>query len=560
MHIPCGRMVPWLYLDTMADHTALAASFKPRPPSVREWKIGAVIFVSYVVTEVLTFIYVPTLALHPGFAIALGAAFFGGVRVLPPILVAAIGIAIITNASAWAVVATTLGAVIPAGIGARALQQWNVDPIFRRDHDVLRLVAIVAAISFIPPIASLPARVLSGTLQIEPTFVQEYVSTLFCFLILTPLILRWYAKPRFRRRPLEITETMGVFLAVAAASIAHFLFDQEAVYGIPLTYLLLAPLTWIALRLRPRFVTLALLFIALIATISFAIDTGPDAAARAFEIELFLIGTAIFLLIITSLEEHRRANANRFYAQMATLQNVLARVNSESQAKNDFIAILAHELRNPLAPVVSGIEWLQLKKERDPAEVATLASMARSLETVRALLNDLLDVSRISEGKIALQKEDIDLDALLARAALSTEHHRKERHQALRISVSSAGLRMHGDPVRLEQVVSNLLTNASKYSNSGDAIALNVREDGDVIEIEVADEGIGLESDALERIFQPFEQIPHGERSRSGLGLGLALVHDFVRMHGGIVHAESSGRGKGSQFIVKIPRTDPDAV
>jgi two-component system CheB/CheR fusion protein len=245
-------------------------------------------------------------------------------------------------------------------------------------------------------------------------------------------------------------------------------------------------------------------------------------------------------------------------SQVATLKNAVTRVTSESRAKNDFIAILAHELRNPLTPVVSGIELLKLK-DRDKDEQAVLDAMQESMRTVRSLLNDLLDVSKISEGKIALKKVVMDLEPSLDNAVLSTDHHRKERHQSLIFKTPRARLNIYGDPVRIEQIFSNLLTNASKYSNEGDTITLRARENDGFAVIEVEDQGLGLEPHAIETIFEPFQQVENGERASEGLGIGLSLVKDFVKMHGGRVWAESEGRNKGSRFIVRLPLMRSDA-
>lgn len=533
----------------MEDYKDYIASFSRL--TATEWARVAFAVLLYVALEMLAAWGAPTLALHPGFAVAVGFLFFNDLRFLPFVFLAALISSIAGGAEIPEIGAHAVAATVMAGTGAWLLVRRNVDPIFRRDTDVLNLTWIIALISFAYPVANAIATL--GTTPII-SLLEQYVATVFVLIVLLPLILRWVAKPRFGRTTREIVETAIVIAVVVTISALYFLFGIETVAGVSLLYVLLLPLLWIAMLLRPRFVTLSLFIVSLCALSGIVLRDG-QLPMTAFEVELFLIAASAILLIITSLEEHRRANANRFLAQMATLENVVARLKSESQAKNDFIAILAHELRNPLAPVVSGIELLQLQRERDPEEMKTLVSMRESLKTVRLLLNDLLDVSRISEGKIMLHKETLSLETILDKALLSTEHYRKERHQRLVIA-NTATHKVYADPVRLEQVFSNLFTNASKYSDSGSTITVSVRDDGDFVEVEVADEGIGLEPDALERIFLPFEQISRDTRAKGGLGIGLALVRDFVRMHGGTVRAESPGHGKGSRFIVRVPRNN----
>jgi signal transduction histidine kinase len=265
-----------------------------------------------------------------------------------------------------------------------------------------------------------------------------------------------------------------------------------------------------------------------------------------------LIVVSIIFYIITALEEHRRLNANQMLSQVAMLKNAVARVTTESRAKNDFIAILAHELRNPLTPVVSGIEILKHDICVNDKN-SILYSMEEGMHTVRRLLNDLLDVSRISEGKIALRKKTMDLEPVLGNAIHATDHHRKERHQNLAFSGSPERLFIFADSVRIEQIFSNLLTNASKYSHEGDTITMRMRKDGNFAEVEIIDEGVGIEPEALDRIFEPFQQVPNGDRTHEGLGIGLSLVRDFVKMHGGLVWVESAGINKGSRFVVRLP-------
>jgi signal transduction histidine kinase len=390
-------------------------------------------------------------------------------------------------------------------------------------------------------------------------WTYRYTGTFFCLLLLTPFLLRWCAKPRFSRTIGEAIETIGVLLVLILIDFCIFAKDITSLGGIPLVYFLLVPLFWIALRLRPRFVTLALLITSVFAILSVYI--GPMAAsdalfaAKLFQTEAFLVALATMFLIIASLEEDRRLNFNLMNSQMATLENAVARISSESNAKNDFIAVLAHELRNPLAPVVSAIDLLKLNVSRDPEEMETLTMMEGRMHIVRRLLDDLLDISRISEGKLAIKKEQVDVRTVLRRAIISTEHHLKERHQALIYKEFPQPLIVAGDPVRLEQVFSNLLTNASKYSDPGNQITLSMKLSTAAHEVMVvvSDEGVGIEPEALQKIFMPFHQVDLGARSKKGLGIGLALVRGFVEMHEGNVVATSKGTGKGSEFTVTLP-------
>ncbi|HVW71801.1 MAG TPA: hybrid sensor histidine kinase/response regulator, partial [Candidatus Paceibacterota bacterium] len=381
--------------------------------------------------------------------------------------------------------------------------------------------------------------------------------------IFTPFIMRWFAKPRFVRPLRETLETLSVFAILIVLDVIIFVLGIGAIRGLSLVYLLLIPLFWIALRLRPRFVTLAIGITAALAMYSlFHAGVVPETSTftmRLFQLQAFTIILADIFLVIATLEEDRRLTTNLMKSQLGTLENAVARVTSQSQAKNDFIAILAHELRNPLAPIGSGIEFLQLSGERTREETDLLAVMSDRMQTIRRLLDDLLDISRISEGKVTLRKERTDLTTVLERAILSTQHHFENRHQFFTPQIPKASYYVMGDPVRLEQIFSNLLTNASKYSETGDRIILSLTaEDGEVT-ITVRDTGIGIAPESLEDIFVPFHQVDWDVRGKRGLGIGLALVRSFVEKHEGTISVHSEGLGKGSAFTVTLPLLEPPA-
>jgi signal transduction histidine kinase len=276
--------------------------------------------------------------------------------------------------------------------------------------------------------------------------------------------------------------------------------------------------------------------------------------------ELGLAAFAALFLLISSLEEEQRINALIARSQVATMENAVARISSESSAKNDFIAMLAHELRNPLAPIASSIDLMRLKDRADEEEREMLAMMDDRMQTVRRLLDDLLDISRMNEGKVAIERKPVELGAALRRAVVSTAHYYKEGHQPLSTRLPAERLYVEGDAVRIEQVFSNLLANASKYSRSGDAVELRLRRDGSEAVITVADEGVGIAPESVDAIFVPFHQAGHVSRTKKGLGIGLALVRTFVLAHGGTIEAASKGVGKGSVFTVRLPLAEPPAA
>ncbi|HVS01842.1 MAG TPA: response regulator [Thermoanaerobaculia bacterium] len=225
-------------------------------------------------------------------------------------------------------------------------------------------------------------------------------------------------------------------------------------------------------------------------------------------------------------------------------------LREESRRKDEFLAVLAHELRNPLAPMVTGLELIRQYGIGHEGLDRVRASMERQVHHLVRLVDDLLDVSRISQGKIILRCERIDLGDVMDQALDSVRPFLAERRHELSLSPCDEPLPIDGDAVRLTQVVANLLHNAARYTHPGGQIRLSCGRDRDFAVVRVADNGRGIGAAMLERIFDMFVQ---EQENGSGLGLGLTLVHRLVHMHGGRVRAYSEGRGKGSEFVVRLP-------
>ncbi len=248
----------------------------------------------------------------------------------------------------------------------------------------------------------------------------------------------------------------------------------------------------------------------------------------------------------------------RAAASLAATGLQTARVNHEreetSRFKDEFLAMLGHELRNPLAPIVSALDLIKLKSVNLPPEYMVID---RQVKHLRRLVDDLLDVSRITQGKIALRKEELDIKFVLSRAIEAVNPLLEERRHVLSMNFANDRAKVSGDLVRLTQVFVNLLTNAAKYTGPQGTISITTSVGKDHVSVAITDNGSGFSADLYPRLFTIFEQGGTTiERSNGGLGIGLALVKSFVESHGGTVTAASNGVGRGSEFTVILPLLD----
>jgi signal transduction histidine kinase/ActR/RegA family two-component response regulator len=239
------------------------------------------------------------------------------------------------------------------------------------------------------------------------------------------------------------------------------------------------------------------------------------------------------------------------------------RLRDNDRHRDEFLAMLAHELRTPLAPILNAVKVMQLKQPKvgtDPMLKRAMYAADRQVHHLVRLVDGLLDASRVTAGKIELRKQMVTLQAVVDLAVQTSEPLLRERRHRLTLQMPTEPLWLCADPTRLTQVITNLLNNAARYTDSGKEILLKAEAAvgkgvEDEVRISVSDHGIGLQADMLERVFEPFSQGEQSlDRAQGGLGLGLALVRSLVSMHGGHVEAHSEGIGCGSEFVVWLPR------
>lgn len=228
-------------------------------------------------------------------------------------------------------------------------------------------------------------------------------------------------------------------------------------------------------------------------------------------------------------------------------------LDAENGRTNEFMTVFSHELRNSLSAIRFAVGILSMETSARPAALKARIVIERQVAQMTRMVEDLLDVSRVRRGQLTMRHERVDLCAVAGRAAQTVEFIMRERNHCLSTSLPNAPVWLQADPVRLEQVLVNLLFNAAKYTQPGGRIHLSAeRQESDVV-IGIRDSGIGIESHVLPHVFDLFVQAEPSSRRDGGLGIGLALVRNLVEQHGGRVTAASAGLGHGSEFTVRLP-------
>jgi CheY-like chemotaxis protein len=227
-----------------------------------------------------------------------------------------------------------------------------------------------------------------------------------------------------------------------------------------------------------------------------------------------------------------------------------------ARRKDEFLAMLGHELRNPLAPIGMAVEIMRKMAHDKDRTAWALDVIVRQFSLLTRLVDDLLDVSRITRGKITLLIAPLELTSVVSQAVETSRPLIDSRGHQLAMRLPRDPVRVRGDAARLSQVISNLLNNAARYTPTGGRIGLTVDRRHSQVIVTVSDNGIGLTADMIEHVFDLFAQLESRDRAQGGLGIGLTLVKRLVEQHGGNVEARSAGRGQGSEFIVRLPALD----
>ena len=289
--------------------------------------------------------------------------------------------------------------------------------------------------------------------------------------------------------------------------------------------------------------------------------TGADSASVSRAMDLFGNVTVLerpmrISALVSAVRSALRARRRQYQIREHLIERERAEeaLRKADRRKDEFLAILAHELRNPLAPIRNSLYILQLTGRSDPMARRVGEMMERQVSHMVRLVDDLLEVSRITRGKIELRDDELELAKVISHAVETSRPLIEAGHHTLTVSLPTEPMALRGDDVRLAQVFSNLLNNAAKYTDAGGRIELRGHREADEIVVSIKDNGTGIPPEMLTRVFDLFTQVDGAaNRASGGLGIGLTLVKSLVTLHGGTIEAHSAGPGTGSEFIVRLP-------
>jgi signal transduction histidine kinase/ActR/RegA family two-component response regulator len=500
----------------------------------------------------------------PPVGIGLAIVMLGGYRMWLPLFLAHLAAALTQpqlGLSLYSFITAAAHAFQPVLMVA-VMRSVGFVPDLNKVRNAFILIAASLSLTLVAPLLISVSQLLAGLSSVDAAVLnitRSWAAGIFSSIIIVPIVLAWMWKLRNDYPPKVIFELCSAMALLIIGDWLIFWTQFAQFLGIAVIFVLPAILIWFALRFSPRWTTLALFLssaIGLIGTI--VANPSHGSINQQLLTDQIYIGmvAAIFYVFVAVVEE-RRAAALALAKNNRELQRALEKASREDEAKTEFLAILAHELRNPLAPVISSLELLRLRlEEGGRAELIEPLSIAQDHNRIiTQLLDDLLDISRITRKKFRLQLTPVGLQKVVRGAAQTVDAFYKTRGHTLTLYLPKESLYFEGDELRLTQIMVNLLYNAAKYTNPGGSVVLSAfLERGCDLRISVKDNGIGISQNMIEQIFEPFVQGPKRvEKVGTGLGIGLALTKRLVELHKGTIRAESAGEGKGSEFIITIP-------
>ena len=530
-------------------------------------KVGVLILIYFLTAKLGLSFY----ALH-GFAttlwplsgIALAFLIIYGYSLWPGITIAAFAINLMTGSSPFVALGIAIGNTLEALLATYLLCKYvNLYRCFERLPDTLRFIGIVtivgATTSATIGVTSIWLGDVIDLYQAPATWFAWWIGNSVSALIMTPFLLTCLIPTRpWNKDSLGWLEIIAGYSFLIISNLIIFWYPIVQLKTSLVLYLILFPLIWSGIRFGSRGMTSSILITSIIAVWSTIYGRGPfiinPINDRFLYMQIFLGTISVIFLIFLSIVKERRLFMLKLKEHVDELEHALQKISAADEAKNDFLAILAHELRNPLAPVVSSLELMKIRIEEKVDVINLIKIIETHVYTISHLLDDLLDISKISRKKLKLEKETFLLKDVIEKSLETVNPAIKFKEHSVTVSLPEKNLYLEGDPIRIEQIIVNMLINAVKYTDPRGQINLTCTTEDDIVIISIKDNGIGIAPDILTQVFEPFFQAKTDTAGAgSGLGVGLSLSKKLAELHNGSIIAKSEGVGKGSEFIMRLP-------
>ena len=530
-------------------------------------KVGVLILIYFLTAKLGLSFY----ALH-GFAttlwplsgIALAFLIIYGYSLWPGITIAAFAINLMTGSSPFVALGIAIGNTLEALLATYLLCKYvNLYRCFERLPDTLRFIGIVtivgATTSATIGVTSIWLGDVIDLYQAPATWFAWWIGNSVSALIMTPFLLTCLIPTRpWNKDSLGWLEIIAGYSFLIISNLIIFWYPVVQLKTSLVLYLILFPLIWSGIRFGSRGMTSSILITSIIAVWSTIYGRGPFIINPINDgflyMQIFLGTISVIFLIFLSIVKERRLFMLKLKEHVDELEHALQKISAADEAKNDFLAILAHELRNPLAPVVSSLELMKIRIEEKVDVINLIKIIETHVYTISHLLDDLLDISKISRKKLKLEKETFLLKDVIEKSLETVNPAIKFKEHSVTVSLPEKNLYLEGDPIRIEQIIVNMLINAVKYTDPRGQINLTCTTEDDIVIISIKDNGIGIAPDILTQVFEPFFQAKTDTAGAgSGLGVGLSLSKKLAELHNGSIIAKSEGVGKGSEFIMRLP-------
>lgn len=490
-------------------------------------------------------IWIPT-----GIAIASLLTF--GYRVWPAIFTGAFLVNLTTQGSLITSIGVAAGNTLEGVVAAYLVGRFaGGTAVFAHASDLFRFAGVAVLATTVSATIGVMSLTLGGyapAADFGAIWFTWWLGDAAGAIVVTPLLVLWYADRQWSRNAWRVIEAALLLGSIVIVGSVTFFHPLLAAY--PLAFLCLPPLIWAAFRFGQREVATAVALLALIANWATVTGHGPFVMETPNESLLVLQG---FMTFIAMTALSMAALIAERAALLARERTARAEAEAAGRAKDEFLAILSHELRNPLSAISAAVAVLNGTDEAATGQTRRWGEIIhRQTEHLTHLIDDLLDIAKVTVEKMPLDRQPMDLAEAVKRCLRA-----HASGGAGRIEVQSQPTWVSGDPERIAQVIDNLLSNAVKYTRATDSIRVSVASEAESAILRIEDAGVGIAPEFLPHVFDPFLQGEQGlDRHEGGLGIGLTLVRRLTELHGGTVDAYSSGRGRGSAFVVQLPRID----